>query len=39
LKAFSGAETHVFPDLGHNPNWEQPEAVAKRIDAFLGAKR
>lgn len=39
LKAFPGAEAHVFPELGHNPNWEQPEAVAKRIDAFLGAAR
>jgi len=35
LKAFPGAEAHVFPDLGHNPNWEQPQAVAQRIDAFL----
>ena len=35
LKAFPEAETHVFPELGHNLNWEQPEAVAKRIDQFL----
>jgi pimeloyl-ACP methyl ester carboxylesterase len=35
LKAFPKADAHVFPDLGHNPNWEQPEAVARRLDAFL----
>jgi pimeloyl-ACP methyl ester carboxylesterase len=39
LKAFAGADAHVFPDLGHNPNWEQPEAVATRIDSFLRARR
>ena len=38
LKAFPRAEAHVFPALGHNPNWEQPEAVAKRIDQFLQAR-
>jgi pimeloyl-ACP methyl ester carboxylesterase len=37
LKAFPGAEAHVFPQLGHNPNWEQAEGVARRIDAFLRA--
>jgi len=36
LKAFPGAEAHVFPDLGHNPNWEQPEAVGRAIDEFMG---
>jgi pimeloyl-ACP methyl ester carboxylesterase len=35
LKAFPRAEAHVFPELGHNPNWEQPESVASRIDRFL----
>ena len=35
LRAFPSAQAHVFPALGHNPNWEQPEAVAKRIDQFL----
>jgi len=39
LKAFPAAEAHVYPDLGHNPNWEQPEAVARRIDAFLKGGR
>jgi pimeloyl-ACP methyl ester carboxylesterase len=35
LKAFPQAKAHVFSDLGHNPNWEQPEAVASAIAAFL----
>lgn len=35
LKAFPKAEAHVFPGLGHSPNWEQPAAVAAAIDAFL----
>ena len=39
VKAFPSAEAHVFADLGHNPNWEQPEAVARRIDSFLQSSR
>ena len=35
LKAFPGAEGHLFPDLGHNPNWEKPEQVAAVMTAFL----
>ena len=35
LKAFPGAQAHVFPELGHNPNWEQPAAVAEAIRRFL----
>ena len=35
LKAFPGAEAHVFPDLGHNPNWERPDLVAATIRRFL----
>jgi pimeloyl-ACP methyl ester carboxylesterase len=35
LKAFPNAQAHVFPDLGHSPNWEQPAAVASHIKAFL----
>jgi pimeloyl-ACP methyl ester carboxylesterase len=35
LKAFPQARTHVFPELGHNPNWEKPAEIAARIDAFL----
>ena len=39
LKAFPHAEAHVFAELGHNPNWEQPEAVASAIDLFLKSNR
>lgn len=35
LKAFPKAEAHVFPELGHSPNWERPHAVAAAIDRFL----
>lgn len=35
LKAFPGARAQVFPELGHNPNWEQPEAVAAAMIRFL----
>ena len=35
LKAFPHARAHVFPDLGHNPNWEQPEQVAAAMTPFL----
>jgi pimeloyl-ACP methyl ester carboxylesterase len=35
LKAFPTAQARVFPDLGHNPNWEKPEAVAAEIVRFL----
>ena len=39
LSAFPNAEAQVFADLGHNPNWEQPEAVASAIKRFLGSDR
>ena len=35
LAAFPHAEAQVFVDLGHNPNWEQPEAIASAIHGFL----
>jgi pimeloyl-ACP methyl ester carboxylesterase len=35
LKAFPGAQAQVFPDLGHNPNWERPQDVAAAISTFL----
>ena len=38
IKAFPDAEAYVFPELGHNPNWEQPEEVGRRIRDFLGRK-
>ncbi len=36
LKAFPGAEAHVFPDLGHNPIWEKPADLSAAITRFLG---
>lgn len=39
LKAFPHAHAHVFPELGHNPNWEQPHAVAVEMDRFLKSTR
>ena len=39
VKAFPNAEAHVFPELGHNPNWEQPGEVGQRIARFLSAAR
>jgi pimeloyl-ACP methyl ester carboxylesterase len=39
LKAFPGAEAHVFPELGHNPNWERPDLVAAAINRFLASRR
>ena len=35
LKAFPQAKGHVFPDLGHNPNWEQPAEIARHVADFL----
>ena len=35
IRAFPQARAHVFPELGHNPNWEQAEAVAARMRGFL----
>jgi pimeloyl-ACP methyl ester carboxylesterase len=35
LKAFRGAEGHVFRELGHNPIWERPAELGAIIDRFL----
>ena len=35
VQTFPAARAHVFAELGHNPNWEAPEAVASKIDEFL----
>jgi pimeloyl-ACP methyl ester carboxylesterase len=35
LKAFPNAEAEVYAELGHNPNWERPADIARRIAAFL----
>jgi len=37
LKVFHGAEGHVFPELGHNPIWEQPAELGGIINRFLAA--
>ncbi len=31
-----GAELKVFPETGHAPHWERPEAAAADLAAFLG---
>ena len=36
-RALPQAQVKVFPGLGHNPFWEQPQACADVIDAFLSA--
>jgi pimeloyl-ACP methyl ester carboxylesterase len=35
--ALPGAQVKVFEGLGHNPFWEDPAAVARVINTFLGA--
>jgi pimeloyl-ACP methyl ester carboxylesterase len=35
--ALPGAQVKIFEGLGHNPFWEDPAAVARVINAFLGA--
>lgn len=39
LKAFPHAQAQVFPDLGHNPNWERPEDIAAAMTRFLDSNR
>ena len=39
IKAFPDAEAMIFPELGHNPNWERPEEVAAIMQRFLDASR
>lgn len=39
LKAFPQAKAKIFPELGHNPNWESPEAVAAAMKSFLHSTR
>ena len=35
LKAFPGAQGHVFPALGHNPLWEKPAELGAITARFL----
>jgi pimeloyl-ACP methyl ester carboxylesterase len=37
VKAFPGAESHVFPELGHNAPWEAPADVGERLARFFDA--
>lgn len=39
LKAFPQAKAQIFPELGHNPNWERPDEVASAMTGFLDATR
>lgn len=39
LAAFPHARAQVFADLGHNPNWEDPEGIAAAMTAFLDTDR
>ena len=34
-EALPAARVKIFPGLGHNPFWEDPEGVAKTINGFL----
>jgi pimeloyl-ACP methyl ester carboxylesterase len=36
--ALPKAEVRLFPELGHNPFWEEPQAIAAAINPFLLAK-
>lgn len=35
VNAIPGSTGHVYPGLGHNPLWEQPQDVAHRISEFI----
>ena len=35
VKAIPGSIEHVYPGLGHNPLWERPQDVARRISEFM----
>ena len=34
-RALPAATVEIFPDLGHNPFWEEPRAVAATVNRFL----
>jgi pimeloyl-ACP methyl ester carboxylesterase len=36
--ALPNAEVRLYPDLGHNPFWEEPQTIAAAINPFLLAK-
>jgi non-heme chloroperoxidase len=37
--AMPGARLTVYSDMGHSPNWERPERVARDIEAFVGGSQ
>jgi len=37
-EALPAATVKVFPGLGHNPFWEEPQAVARVVNEFLDVK-
>jgi pimeloyl-ACP methyl ester carboxylesterase len=37
--AISGAQFKLIPNCGHYPHIEQPEALVKAIDEFVGSQR
>ena len=39
LAAIPGARLVVYEGAGHSPNWEQPERVARDVEAFLRRPR
>lgn len=38
-RAIPHAEARVFPDLGHNPNWERPAEIGPLLARFLAGGR
>jgi len=36
--ALPKAEVHLYPELGHNPFWEEPRTIAAAVNPFLLAK-
>ena len=38
-RAIADARLELIPDAGHFPHWEQPEAFAEQLAAFVGGNR
>ncbi len=39
IDALPGARVKIFEGLGHNPFWEDPQAVAAAVNTFLETGR
>ena len=37
MKGLPKAKVKIFPGLGHNPFWEDPQGVADVVNAFLAS--